>query len=64
MPINAARAVANLTVTGNRPKLGAVLRPCEVRALVELIKLEQASLDNALIIGVDCPGAYTVADYA
>ena len=64
MPINAARAVANLTVTGNKPKLGAVLRPCEVRALVELIKLEQASLDNALIIGVDCPGAYTVADYA
>lgn len=64
MPINAARAVANLTATGNKPKLGAVLRPCEVRALVELIKLEQASLDNALIIGVDCPGAYTVTDYA
>jgi formate dehydrogenase subunit beta len=41
-----------------------VLRPCEIRALVELTKLEQASLNNALIIGVDCPGAYTVADYA
>lgn len=64
MPINAARAVANLTATGNKPKLGAVLRPCEIRALVELVKLEQASLDNALIIGVDCPGAYTVVDYA
>jgi formate dehydrogenase subunit beta len=64
MPINAARAVANLTATGNKPKLGAVLRPCEIRALVELTKLEQASLDNALIVGLDCPGAYTVTDYA
>ncbi len=64
MPINAARAVANLTATGNTPRLGAVLRPCEIRALVELTKLEQASLDNALIIGLDCPGAYTVTDYA
>jgi len=64
MPINAARAAANLTATGHKPKLGLVLRPCEIRALVELIKLEQAKLDNALIIGVDCPGAYTVTDYA
>ena len=64
MPINAARAVANLTATGNKPRLGVVLRPCEIRAVVELTKLEQASLDNVLIIGVDCPGAYTVADYA
>jgi len=64
MPINAARAVTSLTATGNKPRLGVVLRPCEIRALVELTKLEQASLDNALIVGVDCPGAYTVADYA
>jgi len=64
MPINAARAVSNLTATGNKPRLGAVLRPCEIRALVELVKLEQAALDNTLIIGLDCPGAYTVADYA
>jgi len=64
MPINAARAVANLTATGNKPRLGVVLRPCEIRALVELTKLEQASLDNVLIIGMDCPGAYAVADYA
>ena len=64
IPINAARAVANLTATGNKPKLGVVLRPCEIRALVELTKLEQASLDNTLIIGVDCTGAYTVTDYA
>jgi len=64
MPINAARAVASLTATGNKPRLGVLLRPCEIRALVELTKLEQASLDNTLIIGLDCPGAYTVADYA
>lgn len=64
MPINAARAVSNLTATGNQPRLGVALRPCEIRALVELTKLEQASLEDALIIGLDCPCAYTVTDYA
>ena len=34
--INAARAVAELTVTGHREKLGVVLRACEIRALAEL----------------------------
>ena len=35
LPINAARAVQQLTVTGHRAKLGAVLRSCEIRALVD-----------------------------
>lgn len=60
LPINAARAAANLTLTGHKPKLGLVLRPCEIRALVELVKFQQAKLDNALIIGIDCLGTYSV----
>ncbi len=44
--------------------IGVVLRPCETRAFIELIKLQQANLDPFLIIGVDCWGTYSVQDYA
>ena len=63
LPINAARAAANLTVTEHKEKLGVVLRACEIRALVELVKFQQAELDNAVIIGVDCLGTYGVAEW-
>ncbi len=60
LPINAARAASQLTLTGHREKLGLVLRACEIRALVELVKFQQAKLENALIVGVDCLGTYGV----
>ena len=63
LPINAARAASQLTMTGHREKLGVVLRSCEIRALVELVKFQQAKLDNVLIIGVDCLGTYGVTDW-
>ena len=44
--------------------IAVVLRPCEVRALVELVKLQQASMDPFLVIGIDCWGTYSVQDYA
>ena len=64
LPINGARVVSQLTLTGHREKLGVVLRACEIRALVELVKFQQAKLDNTLLIGVDCLGTYSVSDYA
>jgi formate dehydrogenase subunit beta len=63
LPINAARAASLLTATDQQRTLGLVLRSCEIRALVELVKFQQASLDNALILGIDCPGTYSVTDY-
>jgi formate dehydrogenase subunit beta len=63
LPINAARAVANLTVREHKEKLGVVLRSCEIRALVELVKFQQAKLDKARIVGIDCLGTYGVTDY-
>ncbi len=63
LPINAARAASLLTISGNRKRVGLVLRPCEIRALVELVKFQQVRLDNALIIGVDCLGTYKVTDW-
>jgi formate dehydrogenase (coenzyme F420) beta subunit len=63
MPINAARAVGALTGKHAPERLGAVLRPCEIRALIELVKLQQASLEDVLLIGIDCPGTYELSDY-
>jgi len=63
MGLNAARVVGHVSVREPRGKIGAVLRPCELRALVELVKLQQAGLDDLVTIGVDCLGTYDVPDY-
>lgn len=55
-PFNAARQAASLIRQPAGKQLALVLRPCEIRALIELTKLNQCSLDNALIIGLDCLG--------
>jgi len=55
--INAARIVSRLTRKPSGEKIAAVLRPCEIRAFVELVKLNQARTEDLVIIGIDCPGA-------
>jgi|YelNatPaOPRAMG01_1025707.scaffolds.fasta_scaffold00173_52 formate dehydrogenase subunit beta len=64
MPVSEATMVSMLTRTGNPIKLGAVMRNCQIRALVELVKFKQAQLDNLIIIGIDCPGTYELKDYS
>jgi formate dehydrogenase subunit beta len=64
LPLNGARALGMLTQHTPRPRVGAVLRNCEIRALVELVKLQQASLARLTIIGVECLGTFEVKDYA
>jgi len=64
LPINSARLACMLTQHTPRPRLGVVMRSCEIRALVELVKLQQASLEGMTIIGIDCTGTFEVADYA
>lgn len=63
MPINGARAVSALTGKHPPARLGAVLRSCEIRALLELVKLQQVSLDGLSLISVDCPGTSELGDY-
>jgi len=59
MPVNAAGVVGNMTKIEAFPsRTAAFLRPCETRALVELLKLKQARQENLVIIGTDCPGTY------
>jgi formate dehydrogenase (coenzyme F420) beta subunit len=62
-PINAARMVSKLTRKPVGGTVAAVLRPCEMRAFIELVKLKQGSLDEVLLIGADCLGAYRNVDY-
>jgi formate dehydrogenase subunit beta len=64
LPINAARAVSNLTKTGHAQRLGVVLRSCEIRALVELIKLLQAQREGLVLIGIDCLGTHELRHVA
>jgi formate dehydrogenase subunit beta len=44
--------------------VAVVLRPCEIRALIELVKLQQASINPFVVVGIDCWGTYSVQDYA
>ena len=64
MPMNAASIVSKLTIDKPKRRLGAVLKPCEIRALIELVKLGKADLENLFIIGTDCLGTFEVDDYA
>lgn len=63
-PLNAARLAARLTRHAAGGRIAAVLRPCEIRALVELVKLKQASTEDLLLIGIDCLGAFTNREFA
>jgi formate dehydrogenase subunit beta len=64
MPVNAGIVLGQITATGPEGRPGAVLRNCELRTVVELSKVQQALLDDVLLIGVDCLGTYGVEDYA
>ena len=64
MAFNSARLVSMLTRAGANAQLGVVLRSCEIRALIELVKFNQAKLDQTIIIGVDCLGTYAPPEYA
>lgn len=65
IPIQGARAISSLTRHGKgKKKIGALVRPCEARAAVELSKLEQVDLESIFLMTVDCPGALPLADWA
>ena len=62
-PMNAAKLVARLTRKDSGSKVAAVMRPCEIRAFFELVKLKQGRPDDLLIIGIDCLGAFQNRDF-
>ncbi len=59
-----ARVVSRLTKKGAmRKSTAVVLRPCEVRGVIELAKIKQVNLENLLIIGYDCSGVYPLTSF-
>ncbi len=62
-PINAAKVVSRLTRRPIDETVAVVLRPCEIRAFIELVKLKQGSMDNMVLLGIDCLGAYSNIHY-
>jgi formate dehydrogenase subunit beta len=62
-PLNAGRLAAKLTRKPIGGKILVVLRPCEIRAFVELVKLKQARPDEIILMGFDCLGAFQNRDY-
>jgi formate dehydrogenase subunit beta len=64
MPVNAGKALGRITATGGLGRVAAVLRNCELRTAVELSKVQQVLLDDAVLIAIDCLGAYSVDDHA
>ncbi len=65
LPVATATVISKLTKVQPPSKpIGVVMRACQIRALVELVKLNQANLTNVLIIGVDCPGTFPINTYA
>jgi formate dehydrogenase subunit beta len=63
VPVNGAKTASSITSTPSGRKVAMVLRSCEVRALVELVKLKQSDLDDVLLIGIDCLGRYENLDF-
>ncbi len=62
-PMNGAKIVSRLTRKASGSKVAAVMRPCEIRAFIELVKLNQGRTEDLIIIGIDCLGAYRNSDY-
>jgi formate dehydrogenase subunit beta len=62
MPANAGGLLSRLTLTGPLVEpIAAVVKPCEIRAFVELVKLNQCSPDNILFISSTCGGVYPLS---
>ena len=61
MPANAGKMLSHFTLKKpiNKP-IVAIVRPCELRAFIELVKREQGSLENFLFISSSCGGVFPI----
>ncbi|MCK4306938.1 4Fe-4S dicluster domain-containing protein [candidate division WOR-3 bacterium] len=64
MSVQGAKALSSITRRGkSNKKIAAIMRPCEIRASIELSKLQQIDLENICLVSIDCPGALPLKDY-
>jgi len=65
LPVSTASIISKITkIESSSEPIGIVIRSCQIRALVELVKLNQANIDNIVIIGVDCLGTFPINVYS
>jgi len=64
MFVQGAKAISSVTRLGEgKMKMAAIMRPCEIRAAIELAKLGQINLENMTLISIDCPGVLPTSDF-
>jgi formate dehydrogenase subunit beta len=64
MFIQGAKAVSSVTRLGEGTlKIVAIMRPCEIRAVLELAKLGQIHLENITLMSIDCPGVLPTTEF-
>jgi len=63
LPVNGGVLAARLTRQDPGGKVGALLRPCEIRAFLELVKLHQGDRERIFLIGMDCMGTFEPPQY-
>lgn len=64
MPVNAAKALKRYTRKGKgKLKIAALMRPCEIRATIELTKLNQVDLEDVTLFSYDCVGSLPMREY-
>jgi formate dehydrogenase subunit beta len=63
VPAERARIASRLARKPMGVRWAAVLRSCEIRAWVELVKLKQARTDEVILVSIDCLGAFQNKDY-
>jgi len=63
MEVNAAKYLPDLLRQHSEGHFGVVLRPCEMRALIEMVKRDALALERLLTICIDCLGTYPAEEY-
>src|SRR4030042_1865232 len=63
MEVNAARLIPGLLANHPDAPVGALLRPCEIRALIEMTKHVPINLDHLITMSVDCLGTLPADEY-
>ena len=55
-PVNLARCLKEYLDGAAGRRIAVVCKPCDAKAIVELVKREQIERDNVLLIGLNCTG--------
>ncbi len=63
MAVNSAKVISEFSFKKFQDKVGVVIRPCEAKAVIELIKLKQIDAEDLVIITFDCLGIVAPADF-